>query len=386
MKIHPATATLIAVLFLSGCGKEDGTKAAQENANPKVEPAPSDPPQPPEPPTPTVTTPGDPVAKAGETIDPTGEQNPGTSTPTTPTTPGTDSSAPKSGENSGTPVAVVDNDQPPTTTTKVDTGEGTKPTSGEVIPVATKPKKIPVIDDDVRMSLPNPYDKFIALDLELRKAKVDWKDVYDSGFMDLDADEIDDEYNLCLAFGIKIADGLLAIKSKNVEDLNSCATQIEKIAAKLGVSDGELSRARSVKRSAQKEDWLTVFMELGFLQSDIMKALRRDTKKWTKDRRILIIASGWMQGARYTSYAIEKHYTAGASNILRNPLLMKYLQRDVGLLSAELKGRDNIKKLSAALPIMYAIVDIPRNGTIPKEQVSELYRVTTDVVDALVGD
>ena len=87
--------------------------------------------------------------------------------------------------------------------------------------------------------------------------------------------------------------------------------------------DADLGRARSVRAAANKGEWLKVFMELGFLQQDIMKKI--DSPEQSNHGTLLIV-TGWMQGARYTSTVIDENYSPETSNLLREPLLAKALK------------------------------------------------------------
>ena len=78
-----------------------------------------------------------------------------------------------------------------------------------------------------RLPLPSPYDKMLAIEVAGKGKKIQWGKVYDAVAIDVDANSCPDKPSAALALGVKIADGLVAVKSQNVEKLNSCATQIE---------------------------------------------------------------------------------------------------------------------------------------------------------------
>ncbi len=169
-----------------------------------------------------------------------------------------------------------------------------------------KPAFDPTTAEAAPPPLPSPYDKLLALEETLGSEQIDWNGLSDSTAVDLDVNAIDDHETLAIALGLKIADGIVAIKSQNAENLNSAAAQIEAIATKLGATSDDLSRARLIRENANKGKWLAVFMDLGFLQSDLMEQLRQDER--TSDRA-LVIAAGWLQGARYVTTIVEENYS-----------------------------------------------------------------------------
>jgi hypothetical protein len=237
--------------------------------------------------------------------------------------------------------------------------------------------------EDAGVGIPTPYDKFIALDQALTASKVNWGQVYRKVAVDIDADAFTDkEVAIPMVLGIRIADGVMAIKALDAEMLNKCAADIEKLAKKLDISESELGRARAVRAAANKGEWLKVFMELGFFQQDIMKKI--ETKEHS-NRGTLLIVCGWIQGARYTTTVVGDNYSPAVSNILREPLLAQALKSKVEALSGPTKDAPAVAKLRETLPKVEKILTIPLDGTISKENVAELNRLATEIVQGAVA-
>jgi hypothetical protein len=236
---------------------------------------------------------------------------------------------------------------------------------------------------DAGVGMPTPYDKFLALDQALTNSKVNWGQVFRKVAVDIDPDAFTDkEVVIPMVLGIRIADGVMAIKALDAEMLNKCAADIEKLAKKLNVADSELGRARAVRAAANKGEWLKVFMELGFFQQDIMKKIE---DKEHSNRGTLLIVCGWMQGARYTTTVIGENYSPAVSNILREPLLARALKEKVENLSGNIKDVPSVARLREILPKVESILNIPLDGTISKENVAEINRLATDVVKAALA-
>lgn len=233
------------------------------------------------------------------------------------------------------------------------------------------------------IGLPSPYDKFLGLDQVLNLTFEDWKTVYNEIARSVDVSKYTDESDVALALGVKIADGVMSIKARDVQGLNDCSKEIEELAKKLGVKDEEMSRAKTVRAHANKGEWLQVFMELGFLQTDIMKSLRA---QGNAQRRSLIITAGWMQGLQYTAYVVGKHYSAPVSNYLREPLLVNAMQKDLETLPDTIKQSPKVASLLSAMPTLYGIVNIPIEGSIAKEGVDKLLETSKGLVEKIVGN
>ncbi|MFM8886321.1 MAG: hypothetical protein ACKOKC_07905 [Chthoniobacterales bacterium] len=233
------------------------------------------------------------------------------------------------------------------------------------------------------LPMPNPYDKLLAIEETVGKDKVDWSALADNMAIDVDANEIEGRPDAALALGVKIADGIVAIKAQNAEKLNRSADQLEALGKKLGATDDDLKRARQVREMANRGEWMMVFLELGFLQADIMKKLAAPENK---DERTLVIASGWLQGGRYATALIEQNYTPELSNILREPVLAGELNKQVSAVGGELAKSPKVQAVTKAMSEAYPIVNIPLDASISKDDVGKLKSIGDTAVEAVTAE
>ena len=232
--------------------------------------------------------------------------------------------------------------------------------------------------EDGGLGMPTPYDKFLALDGALGKTRVNWKAAFAKTKVDVDPDEITDtKVALPTLLGFRIADGAMAIKAHDAELLNQCASDIEAMAKKLGVGDTELARAKKIRASANTGEWLRVFLDLGFLQQDILRTLGRPENK---AQGTLVIAGGWLQGARSVASVVEDNYTPDASNILREPLLADALLTKLQALPEGTRRSPVVEKMVTSLQEIKGIVDIKLDGTISPEKVERVRTLASAVV------
>jgi hypothetical protein len=245
-----------------------------------------------------------------------------------------------------------------------------------------KPPFDPSTAKDAQLPLPSPYDKMLAIEVAAGDRKVDWSGVYDAIAIDVDANAMPDKTAAALALGVKIADGLVAVKSQDIEKLNTCATQIESLAKKLGATDDDLQRARLVRENANKGKWLDVFLELGFLQADIMKILLRPENE---NMRRLIIATGWMQGARHVTYYLGENYQPEISNVLREPLLVGALNDDVQALPEEVLSNPRVGGLPKATAGALPIVTVEVGEAVTPENVAKLKALADECIQTALG-
>lgn len=225
-------------------------------------------------------------------------------------------------------------------------------------------------------------DKLLGLDAALGGKAVAWGGVYRELARNANLSALKNETNVCLALGVRIADGIMAVKAQDANALNECASDIESLAKKLNVTDAQLERAKKTRALANKGQWTLVFWEMGCLQVDIMHSLN---EKGSEKRRTLIIAAGWLQGVHYAAYLVNKHYTPKLSNLLREPLLVNAMQEEMQALPAPTKSDPRVARLISALSELYTIINIPLDGTIPAEKVLRVNELARELAEEFVS-
>ncbi|MFV1995509.1 MAG: hypothetical protein ACC661_08730, partial [Verrucomicrobiales bacterium] len=224
-----------------------------------------------------------------------------------------------------------------------------------------------------------PYDLFLGLEKVNKEAKVDWGLVLAKSVA-IVPEDYPATIPASLMLGVKIADGLIAIKAQSTEDLNFASESIEVLARTIGVSDDELVRAEKVRKMGVEGDWLGVFLELAFLQTDILQKLAGDE---SSAERSVILVGGWIQGARLSSYAIEANYSEEASGLLRQPELIADLIADLEGSGSEVSGNASIVEIIGRLRELRKICDIPMHGTMPLEKVVEMRKTCDELLEVI---
>ena len=247
-------------------------------------------------------------------------------------------------------------------------------------------KDAKTVTNGENMIRPNPYDKFIALDSALGAGAVKWKEVMNRTEVNIDPDTVKDtKVAIPALLGFRICDGVMAIKARDAEKLNSCADHIEKMGKKLGVTDDDLRRAKMVRSFATRGEWGRVFLELGYLQQDIERVLQRESGVGGKAPvRKILYAAGWLQGARYTSSLVRDNYSAKTGCLLREPLLVKELKADLD--STGLPNEGVIKLMSDAMADLQKMVNVELRTPLSKDSVEAMAKLTAQTVVACVKE
>lgn len=225
---------------------------------------------------------------------------------------------------------------------------------------------------------PTPLDKCYALDDALGKNALNWREIFNKTEKNIDPNIYSDtKVSVPVLLGFRICDGILAIKARDEEKLNSCADDIENLGKKMGVKDDQLRRAKLVKAYAGKKEWARVYLELGYLQQDIEHVIEEnfEGKGARPNVRKILYAAGWLQGACYTSQIVNDNYNATTSGILREPTLVKELRAD--LESTGLSSDPIVSKMIEALYKLEKLVNVPMDGSLTKENVKLMSEVTS---------
>lgn len=234
------------------------------------------------------------------------------------------------------------------------------------------------------MVTPTVIDKMIAVNQVLGKGKVNWKAVGSNyaNYMSRD-DYKDKSVMLPVMMGLRMSDGVLSIMARDVELLNKAAADIEFMADKLGVGGTQLKRANRVKAYANRKDWNRVFLELGYLQKDIMATMAQEGNR---DRRAILISAGWIEGAHMMSSVISRQYSKEASSLLREPLLVKQMLSDLDKLEAKKKSDPVVQDMVGVLKKLLVIIDVPLHSSIDKEKIEEMYKITSQFRQKVISN
>lgn len=177
-----------------------------------------------------------------------------------------------------------------------------------------------------------------------------------------------------------MSDGVLAIKAKDAEKLGAIATDIESLAAKLNVPDAKLARAKKVRSHASRGEWPKVFLELGFLQNDVMKTLDEDGNK---NRRAILITAGWLQGARSISGIVLDNFNQDSAGLLREPLLVKTLAADLQKVKSPARESAQVIALIEAMNGIFPLLDIPLHASPTRADVKKINQLSTKCIKVL---
>lgn len=185
-----------------------------------------------------------------------------------------------------------------------------------------------------------------------------------------------------LALGVKACDAVMALKARNIEALKDASDQVEELARKLGVTQGEMSMADTVKFYANRGQWYNAFLALGRLQRDVLNYLRSNPEKI--DLAALTIVGGWLQGGRCVTHVVDRHYDEAVSNVLREQRLVSLIIGNMEKLAPVHLNEPLVAEIMKTLPEIYKRVDVGLRDPVSHENVLWLHQTFDHLVDKIM--
>lgn len=156
------------------------------------------------------------------------------------------------------------------------------------------------------------------------------------------------DYQVALNLGAVVTDGLAASINKNKADLLKIAAIINEDGKKLGVSEAVLTKYHTmIAEMANKGLWSKLGATLYEFKDTMSTELN---EKKMQDNASLAMVSGTLEGLYIMAGSVDKKYSPGNAQLLHNTVIAEYLEKYMQSLSEGMKGKDEIKAITAALP------------------------------------
>ncbi|HYY35176.1 MAG TPA: hypothetical protein VE867_02275 [Candidatus Binatia bacterium] len=212
------------------------------------------------------------------------------------------------------------------------------------------------------ISIPTPGELFAALE---KVGKTNWAGQY--------REPIPMTYRnraqIALNLGGLIADGFIAVEAKDGQQVKNIGSDIIKLAKALGVSEKLLSRGNSINEFAENNEWDTLQEELEATQNEVKSSMQSHADQ---DLVILVTLGGWIRGTQVVTSAIIQNYDERSAKVLRQPVLVHFMQSKINEISPELHNEPLVKDVSNELSNIEKLVSFPAGKTPDVEEVRKL--------------
>jgi hypothetical protein len=183
-----------------------------------------------------------------------------------------------------------------------------------------------------------------------------------------------------LNLGSRSGVAFMAIQAQDNEALGQAINTILELARALAVDEMILAKGSELHNLATHKKWDQVRHELDNLKVQVEEYIR---DLGDDQVAVLVAAGGWLEGLRGVSKLLSDLYNENASTVLHQPALVDYFQdRFVGV-SKEFGDVPVVQEINAQLPKIKALISGERGKPIPKENIEQLNKISTDLILAI---
>src|SRR5262249_53068549 len=148
------------------------------------------------------------------------------------------------------------------------------------------------------------------------------------------------------------------------------------LAQGVGLRERALRRSRSIMDLADKNDWAGARKEWDGVLSDLESGM---IELKSSDLSQLVSLGGWLRGTEALSALVLQKYTPERANLIRQPELVDYLEKQLQAMSGEIKARPIVVKLLDGIKKIRSLVE-SENGSLSEETVRKIHGICAELV------
>jgi hypothetical protein len=185
-----------------------------------------------------------------------------------------------------------------------------------------------------------------------------------------------DQMQIASLLGVAMAEGFIAMEAEDSSEVKNIGNRVLVLARALGVEEPALRRSRSIMELTDKNDWMAARKEWDGVLSDLEKGMIE-----LKSAHLYQLVSlfGWLRGTEALSALVLQNHSSQRSDLLRQPGLINYLEKQLLTMSSDTQNRPTIVKLLDGLRRIRTVVE-KENGPLPEETVREVHRICGELV------
>jgi hypothetical protein len=183
-----------------------------------------------------------------------------------------------------------------------------------------------------------------------------------------------DQAQIATLLGVVIAEGFIAMESEDSTEVKDLGRTVLALARGLGVGERALRRSRSIIELADKGEWVAARQEWDGVLSDIEGGM---IELKSAQLAQLVSIGGWLRGTEALSALALQKYSSERSALIRQPVLVDYLEKQLLAMSSDSQARPIVVKL---LDGIRRIRTLSENGPLPEETVRKVHGICKELV------
>src|SRR4030095_3211135 len=185
-----------------------------------------------------------------------------------------------------------------------------------------------------------------------------------------------DQAQIATLLGVVIAEGFIAMEAEDSTEVKNLGNTVVKVARGLGVEKSELRRSRSIMECADKNEWTAARNEWDGVFSDLQSGMIEiKSKEWAQ----LVSLGGWLRGTEALSALVLQNYCPNRAELIRQPVLLDHLEKELLGLNSEVKKRPIITKMVEGIRRIRVVIQNER-GPPTEKTVREIGGICKELV------
>ena len=185
-----------------------------------------------------------------------------------------------------------------------------------------------------------------------------------------------DPAQIATLLGVVIAEGFIAMESEDSIEVKDLGRAVLALARGLGVEERALRRSRSIMELADKNEWTAARQEWDGVLSDLESGM---IELKSAQLAQLVSVGGWLRGTEALSALVLQNYSPERSDLIRQPALINYLEKQLVAMSSDIQGRPIVVKPLDGIRRIRRLVE-SENGPLSEETVREVHRICRELV------
>jgi hypothetical protein len=185
-----------------------------------------------------------------------------------------------------------------------------------------------------------------------------------------------DQVQIAVLLGVEIAEGFIAMEAEDSTEVKNLGNTVLKLARGLGVEKSALRRSRSIMEYADKDEWLAARGEWNGVFSDLESGM---IEIKSKELAQLVSLGGWLRGTEALCTLVLQNYSPERAELIRQPVLLDYLEKELLGLSSKVKKRPIVAKMVEGIRGIRVLIQ-NENGPPTEKTVREIDGICEELV------
>ena len=185
-----------------------------------------------------------------------------------------------------------------------------------------------------------------------------------------------DQVQIAILLGVEIAEGFIAMEAQDSTEVKDLGNTVLKLARGLGVEKDALRRSRSIMETADKSEWAAARNEWDGVFSDLQSGM---IEIKSKELAQLVSLGGWLRGTEALSTLVLQNYSPERAELIRQPVLLDYLEKELLGLSSKAKKRAIVAKMVQGIRRIRVLIQ-NENGPPTEKTVREIDGICEELV------